>query len=117
MNPIIIVALGILVGLIASFAGIGGGVIMVPLLVFLGFTAQKAVGTSFLSILIISISALFAHGKLDHVDYRLGIFLGLGGILGAQLGSRLTAYVTTATFNKIFAIILVLLGARMFFQR
>jgi uncharacterized membrane protein YfcA len=111
------VALGILIGIAASFTGLGGGFIMVPLLIFLGFTAQKAVGTSFMAILIISTSALFAHGKLNHVDYRLGILIGLGGILGAQIGSRLVEYVPTDIFNKVFAIILVALAARMFFQK
>ncbi len=117
MNYAIMVALGILIGIAASFTGLGGGFIMVPLLVFLGFTAQKAVGTSFMAILIISTSALFAHGKLNHVDYRLGILIGLGGILGAQIGSRLVQYVPTDVFNKVFAIILVALAARMFFQK
>jgi len=117
MNYAIMVALGILIGIAASFTGLGGGFIMVPLLIFLGFTAQKAVGTSFMAILIISTSALFAHGKLNHVDYRLGILIGLGGILGAQIGSRLVQYVPTDVFNKVFAIILVALAARMFFQK
>ena len=117
MNYAIMVALGILIGIAASFTGLGGGFIMVPLLVFLGFTAQKAVGTSFMAILIISTSALFAHGKLNHVDYRLGLLIGLGGILGAQIGSRLVQYVSTDVFNKVFAIILVALAARMFFQK
>lgn len=117
MNYAIMVALGIVIGIAASFTGLGGGFIMVPLLVFLGFTAQKAVGTSFMAILIISTSALFAHGKLNHVDYRLGILIGLGGILGAQIGSRLVQYVSTDVFNKVFAIILVALAARMFFQK
>ncbi len=117
MHPAMMIALGTLTGVAASFTGLGGGFIMVPLLIFLGFAAQKAVGTSFMAILIISTSALFAHGKLNHVDYRLGIFLGIGGILGAQIGARLVEYVSTATFNKIFAIILVALAARMFFQK
>ncbi|HPZ43265.1 MAG TPA: sulfite exporter TauE/SafE family protein [Bacillota bacterium] len=117
MNIAIMVGLGVLVGIGASFSGLGGGFIMVPLLIYLGFTAQRAVGTSFLAILVISLSALFAHGKLNHVDYRMGIFLGLGGILGAQIGSRLVEYVSNEAFNKIFAIILIALAVRMFFQK
>jgi len=80
---------GVLVGIGASFSGLGGGFLMVPLLIFLGYSAQKAVGTSFLAILVISISALVAHNKLANVDYRVGILLGIGGIIGAQIGSRL----------------------------
>ena len=51
---------GILVGVGASFTGLGGGFLMVPVLLFVGYSAQKAVGTSFLAILVISISALVA---------------------------------------------------------
>jgi uncharacterized protein len=108
---------GIIVGLGASFTGLGGGFLMVPLLLFMGFTAQKAVGTSFLAILVISISALVAHGKLAHVDYKVGLFLGIGGIIGAQIGSRLIDYVSSGSFKKIFAGILVALAAYLFFQK
>jgi uncharacterized protein len=108
---------GIIVGLGASFTGLGGGFLMVPLLLFMGYSAQKAVGTSFLAILVISLSALVAHGKLAHVDYKVGLFLGIGGIIGAQVGSRLIDYVSSGSFKKIFAGILVTLAAYLFFQK
>ncbi len=114
---LLIALFGIIVGLGASFSGLGGGFLMVPLLMFMGFTAQKAVGTSFLAILVISLSALVAHGRLAHVDYKIGLFLGIGGIIGAQIGSRLIDYVSTGSFKKIFAGILVCLAAYLFFQK
>lgn len=107
---------GIVVGLGASFSGLGGGFLMVPLLLFLGYSAQKAVGTSFLAILVISASALLAHNKLANVDYRTGILLGLGGILGAQIGARLLEHVSTANFKKVFAVILAGLAGYLFFR-
>ncbi len=105
------VVFGIVVGVAASFTGLGGGFLMVPLLLLLGYTAQKAVGTSFLAILVISISALAAHNKLANVDYRLGLLLGLGGVIGAQVGARLVEHVSTASFKRIFAAVLVGLAA------
>jgi hypothetical protein len=90
---------------------------MVPLLLFLGFTAQKAVGTSFLAILVISLSALLAHNKLANVDYRAGILLGVGGIIGAQIGARLVEHISTANFKKVFAVILLGLAAYVFFKK
>ena len=107
VNSIIIVGGGVVVGILASFSGLGGGFLMVPFLLYLGFTAQKAVGTSFLGILILSVSALVAHNKLANVDYKYGILLGLGGIVGAQIGARLVEHVSTSTFKNIFAVILV----------
>lgn len=117
MHQVLFVALGIVVGVLASFSGLGGGFLVVPLLIMLGYSAQKAVATSFLTILVISISALIAHNKLTGVDYKLGLFLGLGGVVGAQVGARLLQHVPTAAFNKIFAVILILLAAKMFFSK
>jgi len=113
----VLVLLGVLTGLGASFSGLGGGFLMVPLLLLLGYTAQKSVGTSFMAIVIISLSALFAHGKLANVDYRVGLLLGLGGILGAQAGARLVEHVSTAQFKRIFAVVLVGLAGYLFFQK
>ena len=110
MTTLAILGSGIIVGLGASFTGLGGGFLMVPLLLFLGFSSQKAVGTSFLGILIISLSALFAHFRLANVDYKYGLLLGLGGIAGAQIGARLVEHVPTEVFKKVFAIILVALA-------
>lgn len=108
---------GVLVGIGASFSGLGGGFLMVPLLIFLGYSAQKAVGTSFVAILVIALSALVAHNKLAHVDYRAGILLGIGGIIGAQIGARLVDQVSTASFKKIFAVILLGLAGYLFWQK
>ncbi len=116
-NMIILAVFGILVGIGASFTGLGGGFLMIPALLFLGYSAQKAVGTSFLAIFVISISALVAHNKLANVDYRAGIMLGIGGIIGAQVGARLIEHVSTASFRKIFALILMALAAYVFFKK
>jgi hypothetical protein len=116
-SGIAMVAGGVLVGIGASFTGLGGGFLIVPLLLLLGYPAQKAVGTSFLAIVVISLSALLAHNKLANVDYRLGLLLGVGGIIGAQIGPRLLEHVSTASFKRIFAAILVGLAAYLFFQK
>ena len=117
MDSIIFAAAGILVGIGASFTGLGGGFLTVPLLFFLGYNAQKAVGTSFLAILIISISALIAHNKLANIDYRAGILLGIGGMIGAQIGARLIEGVPTDVFKRIFAFVLVGLAAYLFLKK
>ena len=117
MNYVAMVLCGLLVGVGASFTGLGGGFLIVPLLLLLGFSAQKAVGTSFLAILVISASALIAHNKLANVDFKLGLLLGIGGIIGAQIGPRLLEHVSTGSFKKIFAGVLVCLAGYLFFQK
>ncbi len=114
---ITMVATGIGVGIGAAFTGLGGGFLMIPFLLFMGYSAQKAVGTSFMAILIISLSALFAHNKLANVDYRSGILLGIGGIVGAQVGARLVEHISTANFKKVFAVILLGLAIYVFFKK
>jgi uncharacterized membrane protein YfcA len=113
----IMIVSGILVGIGASFTGLGGGFLMVPFLLFLGYSAQKAVGTSFLAILVISISALVAHNKLDNVDYKIGALLGMGGIIGAQVGARLIEHVPTDMLRKIFAGVLIGLALYLFLKK
>lgn len=117
VTSLVIIASGVLVGMGASFTGLGGGFIMVPLLLFLGFTAQKAVGTSFVGILVISVSALFAHGRMANIDYKYGLLLGLGGIIGAQIGARLVEGIPTELFEKIFAVILIGLAIYLFVKK
>jgi len=116
-NPILLALFGIIVGIGASFTGLGGGFLVVPLLLFLGYPAQKAVGTSFVTILVVSLSALVAHNKLANVDLKVGLLLGIGGIIGAQVGPRLVEHVSTAQFRKIFAVILVGLAVYLFVKK
>jgi uncharacterized membrane protein YfcA len=108
---------GVIVGIGASFTGLGGGFLIVPLLLLLGYPAQKAVGTSFLAIVVISLSALVAHNKLANVDFRVGLMLGVGGIAGAQIGARLLEHVSTASFKRVIAAVLVGLAGYLFFQK
>jgi uncharacterized membrane protein YfcA len=117
LNYVLMVIGGVIVGIGASFTGFGGGFLIVPLLLLLGYPAQKAVGTSFLAILVISLSALVAHNKLANVDYRVGLLLGVGGIAGAQIGARLLEHVSTASFKRIFAAVLLGLAGYLFLQK
>jgi uncharacterized membrane protein YfcA len=117
MTVWILPILGIAVGLAASFTGLGGGFLVVPLLIGLGYTPQRAVGTSFAAILLVGLSSLFGHAKLAEVDWRAGLLLGVGGIVGAQLGPRLLQNVSEPVFQKLFAGVLLLLAVWMLFKK
>lgn len=110
---ILLIGVGFLAGMTAAFTGLGGGVLVVPALLFMGYQPGRAVGTSFLVIILISASALLSHARLLHVDYRVGLALGIGGLLGAQLGATLVDYVPVDIFKKILAGILVVLAFKL----
>jgi len=113
----VLALIGIIVGIGAAFTGLGGGFLVVPLLLMLGYPAQKAVGTSFVTILVVSLSAIVAHNKLANIDLKVGLLLGVGGIIGAQVGARLVEHVSTAQFKKIFAVVLIGLAGYLFFKK
>jgi len=74
MVPII---LGVIIGVLSSGSGLGGGFLVVPFLLHLGKEVRVAVGTSFLFILMVAISSLFGHAKVGNVDWKVGGFLEL----------------------------------------
>jgi len=117
LNFFILIGIGLLVGTVGSFSGLGGGFVAVPLLLFMGYSAQRAVGTSFLVILVISISALYAHNRFGSIDFKTGLLIGLGGIVGAQAGAHLVQYVPTDIFRKVFALFLVGIASYLFFKK
>jgi hypothetical protein len=108
---------GIVIGIAASFIGLGGGFLIVPFLIALGYDAQRAVGTSFVAVLVIAISATAGHARLNAVDWKTGVLLGLGGVVGAQIGPQLLRGVPTLVFQKLFAVVLAALAVWMFLKK
>ena len=105
---------GFIVGILSSISGLGGGFMIVPLLIFLGREAKLAVGTSFVFILVVAISSIISHYRLGNVDIKTGLTLGLGGIIGAQIGPQILQHVSEQNFKRIFAVLLAITAAWIF---
>mgnify|MGYP003958495151 FL=1 len=111
---ITLAVVGLIVGILSSVIGLGGGFMVVPLLIYLGRDAKLAVGTTFVFILLVAISSLIAHYRLGNVDFKTGLVLALGGILGAQIGPLVLQHVSDQNFKKIFSVLMVITAVWMF---
>ena len=114
---IILVLTGLAAGMLGGMVGIGGGIIIVPAMVyFLGMSQLAAQGTS-LSLLMFPVGVLgvMQYYKAGHVDFRLVAFLALGFLLGSYFGSRFSLSLPQATVKKIFAIFMILIAVKMLF--
>ena len=111
---ITLAVVGLIVGILSSVIGLGGGFMVVPLLIYLGRDAKLAVGTTFVFILLVAISSLIAHYRLGNVDVKTGLLLALRGILGAQIGPQVLQHVSDQNFKKIFSVLMVITAVWMF---
>lgn len=103
--------IGAFAGLYAGFFGLGGGVIIVPALNrFLKMNYKQAIGTSLLSISIISVPALAMHAYLGNVNWMLAGGLVLGVVPGAWLGAKITVGASERATSIGFALLLVATG-------
>ena len=109
-----IAGIGLLAGILSGLFGVGGGVVMVPLqTLFLHETIKSAVRTSLGAIVPIAISGLAQHTYNNKVLWIAGLCLGLGGIVGAQAGTRLLPKLSDQTVNRLFKSFLIALAVYM----
>ena len=103
---------GLLAGLIAGLLGVGGGVVNVPLLTFLGVPMHNAVATSTLAITITSTSSALTHYTIGNVDLQLLALLAPTLVVGAQLGASTAKRLRSLTLRRGFAAVLVFIALR-----
>lgn len=109
-----VAGIGLLAGGLSGLFGVGGGVVMVPLqMLFLAEPIKAAVRTSLGAIVAIAISGLAQHAWNGNVLWIPGLCLGLGGIVGAQVGTRLLPKLPDRTVNLMFRTLLFALAAYM----
>ncbi|MDR3052391.1 MAG: sulfite exporter TauE/SafE family protein [Coriobacteriales bacterium] len=103
--------LGLIAGLIAGLAGVGGGFMIVPMgIAYLGFSLKEASGTSLVAIALIAIPGIVSHALLGHIWFLYGIALIVGTIPGAWAGAHLIAKLPERPMRLAFGVLLVLSG-------
>ncbi len=106
---------GLLVGILSALLGIGGGVLLVPALVFIwACEMHTAVGTSLVVIFLCSLAGAIRHYSLGNVDVTLAAAISVGAVVGSFfIGAPLAEAIPAETLKKLFGIILILFGLRM----
>ena len=118
VDPLILVAIGTVVGFLSGLFGVGGGFLLTPLLIFYGIPAAVAVSTQANQILATSIAGVSAHWRERQVDTRLGTLMLMGGLAGSTLGvgifSLLKAFgVVDGTIAFLYVVFLGVIGGLM----
>ena len=115
LNTILFLITGIIVGFSSGIVGVGGGVFVIPILVFLfGFSQKVAQGTSLAMLLPpVGILAVMEYYKTGNMDVKVAIILALGYFVGAYFGSSLAVTLSNDMLKKIFGVLLLGVSLKM----
>ena len=116
---IIILIIGLAAGMFSGSMGVGGGVIIVPALVFfMGFTLRNAQGTSLALMTIpVMLVAAYNYHKEGYVNMKVALLLAVTFIIGGYFGSKISIMLPEKIIRKVFAAFLVLVAIKMFFSK
>ena len=105
---------GIGIGLLSGFLGVAGGILIVPLLLYLGYSVKVAVASSAFIVAGSSVAALLGHIGLGHFDWEIMLYTGLFVIAGGQLGSYVIERGEKSKLvTRLFAGLLVIIAAKL----
>ena len=100
--------IGLAVGVMSAIGGFGGGFIVVPILLWLGFSKEMDIGTGFLKVFAVALASLIYYGAKGAVDWKAGILLAIGSATGAYLGAHfIQPHISEKFFRYILAVILI----------
>ena len=131
MEPVVVillscVLLGSVVGILAGMLGIGGGLIIVPVLSYLlvhllGMTTETvmpvAIATSLSTIVFTSMSSAYAHYRLGNIQKNIVLYTGMGIAVGAIIGAQIASHISGELLKDIFAVLVILIAAQMIFGK
>jgi len=122
MSPLAVLGaavLGVVIGAVSGLVGIGGGALLVPALVmFYGMTQGRAQGTSLATLLApIGIFAFWEYYKAGNVDVRIAVVVAIGFALGGWLGGAWAQHLPAMVLRRLFAGLLLVIAAKMWFGK
>jgi len=125
MDIVIMLCIGALAGMSAGLLGIGGGIIIVPALAIIFETQQididvlmhLAIGTSLATIVITSLSSVWAHQKKQAIDWSVVRIMAIGVFIGGISGAMLANFIQGIDLKRVFSIFIFLIAAQMFYSK
>ncbi len=111
--------LGIAAGVLSGFMGIGGGIIIIPALVYLfGFSQHSAQGTT-LALLVppIGFFAAYAYYKAGFVDIKAAVIIAAAFIIGSLIGTKFAIPMNAVLLQKVFGVVLLLISLKYLFAK
>lgn len=111
----ILLAIGLIAGFLSGLIGIGGGIVIVPLLVyFMSMNQKTAQGTTlFMFLLPIGILGVYNYHKAGHIDIKTAVIMAFTFLIGSYLGSRTAINMDTRWVKQVFAVAIILVGIKM----
>ena len=101
-------------GLASGLLGIGGGLLVVPVMTFaMGMSIHLATATSMFTMIFTSISGVTQHYQANHINFESALLLALGAVFGAQVGAYTSRRVSGKNLRRVFAIVLIISGINM----
>lgn len=115
---IFLICIGLLAGFLSGILGIGGGVIMVPLLLLVGFTQHQAQGTS-LAVMLppVTLLAVLQYSKAGHVDWKMAMIISATFVIGGLFGSKLAVVINEQLLKRIFGVLMLCIALKMIFGK
>lgn len=111
------ILLGFAAGVLGSMIGLGGGIIIVPVLTFLGFSPTAAASNSLFGALSNSIASTISYSRQKRIVYSLGLKLGLLSVPGTVLGALLSTDITPDVFKILFGLVLIASAVYIFIRK
>ena len=114
-----LVLIGILAGILSGLVGVGGGIVMVPLLIlFFCYRQHQAQGTS-LAVLAVPVTLLAAYNyhKQGHLDWRYAAVIAVFFVLGGFIGSKIAISLDQKMLKKVFGVILLFVAGKMLLSK
>jgi hypothetical protein len=108
-----LVGVGAVTGVLAGLLGVGGGIVIVPALIWMGFERHRANATSLAVILLTAVSGMLGFAAASALDVPVGLVLGAGGVAGATLGAVWAKRLSVTVLARIFGVLLLVTGIQM----